>query len=70
MSQRRTLLSRPHDIMTLVHVEVCDAALVGGLERYAHPVLDAPDGDHAIITAADEPVCFFGEAQRGEGPLE
>jgi len=62
--------ARYHDLVRGVHVEVCDAAPVGGLGRYALPVLDAPDGDHAIITAADELVCFFGEAQRGEGPLE
>jgi len=70
MSQRRTLLSRPHDNMlsrphdNMVHVELCDAAL-RGLERYALPVFDAPGGDHAIITAADDTFCLFGSEVLG-----
>ena len=64
--------ARYDDLALGVHVEVCDAALVGGRtpKRYALPVIDAPDGDHVIITAPNEAVCFFGEAQGGDGPLE
>jgi len=36
-----------------------------GLERYALPVFDAPGGDHAIITAADDTVCLFGSEVLG-----